>query len=95
MINNQLVTKILGMLNNSSSCFIENFGSPCRLPWIMTSLLCNGKIFPCCGDFMPETPKEGNWFNKIYNDTNIIKLRQNLAAGKIPYACLSCRKELN
>jgi MoaA/NifB/PqqE/SkfB family radical SAM enzyme len=70
---------------------IEVLGNPCLIPWLMTSLLCDGRLFACCGDFQPEIPKNGDWFNKLFNDKNILKLRQSLVLGDIPKACLVCR----
>ena len=61
----------------------------CPMPWFYTSILSNGTLFPCCGDFKPEPIKEYT-FEGIFEHEYLTRLRSLIFQGEIPKACLEC-----
>lgn len=61
----------------------------CLVPWIFTSILSDGRQFPCCGDFKPNNVTKYD-FDSLYNNDSIKKLRYLLANNKTPAVCLNC-----
>lgn len=61
----------------------------CPLPWMYTSILSDGTLFPCCGDFKLENIKEYT-FEGIFEHEYLSRLRSLLFQGEIPKACLEC-----
>ena len=66
----------------------------CGMPWFYTNILSDGKLFPCCGDFLPVEIEEFS-FNAIFNNEYLLYLRMLLTANNIPVACLKCRNIIN
>lgn len=68
---------------------INNNKKLCSLPWHYTSLLSNGSIFPCCGDFKPEILNSYS-FDKIFNHEYLLRLRSYFISKNAPKACKTC-----
>ena len=69
--------------------FSESFPY-CSVPWIYTSILADGKLFPCCGDFQPEDIDTFS-FDGIYNHRYLRYIRHYILSGhKLP-ACVCCK----
>ena len=85
--------KIMNFLNSIQSDYIVINKSlsnlKCNYPWFYTSILSNGSIFPCCGDFKPEKISEFT-FDGIYNHKYLRSLRGILKSGKFPLVCKQC-----
>lgn len=62
--------------------------STCQIPFQFTSILSNGTLFPCCGDFTP-SPLQGMDFESIFNHEYLLRLR-SLMYGAGPYPCRVC-----
>ena len=58
----------------------------CHLPWYFASLLSSGKLFPCCGDFQPQSAELS--FDGIFNHPYLRMLRGHLQAGHVVEACV-------
>ena len=61
----------------------------CNYPWHYTSILSNGYIFPCCGDFKPEKILEYT-FDGIFNHKYLRTLRGILSSKQFPSICKQC-----
>lgn len=61
----------------------------CTMPFFYTSILTDGSIFPCCGDFEPEKILKYD-FNGIFNHPYLTSIRENLARGRRMIACAHC-----
>ena len=63
----------------------------CPQPWMYTSLLANGSLFHCCGDFGP-IAVQSLTFDGIFNHPSMLRLRAALRKGHIIPACQNCRQ---
>lgn len=61
----------------------------CTLPFYYTSILSDGSLFPCCGDFEPEKIEKYN-FDGIFNHTYLSSIRANLIVNRTMLACTKC-----
>lgn len=61
----------------------------CRLPFFYTSILSDGSLFPCCGDFKPEKIESFD-YQGIFNHKYLASIRSNLISNKAMAACSHC-----
>lgn len=85
--------RVMQWLQKNDSEAINVLPSPvgwsCVFPWHYASILSDGRLFPCCGDFGPIT-LENYDFDGIYNHPVMQRLRQSLIRGMLPQACRAC-----
>ena len=62
----------------------------CDMPWSFTSILSDGRLFPCCGDFSPAEIEECS-FDGIFNHPYLLLLRKLIKHRAVPEGCLECR----
>lgn len=95
---NHAIMHYLQKLSTEYSCLrLESAGAArqqtqCSYLRYFTSILSDGRLFPCCGNFCP-APIEQYSFNDIFNHTYLQYLRILHALGRIPEPCLCCRYE--
>ena len=92
MISRQIreTLKSEGLNFSDHYVYVDEF---CDLPWYYTSILADGRIFPCCGDFNPlEVGKYT--FDTIFNNRYLLLLRKKIAEKHVPEVCLKCRNLL-
>lgn len=68
---------------------LERRKEKCAMPFFYTSILADGTIFPCCGDFMPVKVDRHN-FEGIFNHSYLTSIRANLLSGHKMAACAGC-----
>lgn len=73
-----------------SKRIIINCNKKCTIPWFYTSILSNGHIFPCCGDFQPCSVKDYD-FNGIFNHEYLRMLRSKISKNINIKPCQICR----
>lgn len=79
------------MLKNIKSKFLYILDNKiCKIPWEYTSILSNGYIFPCCGDFEP-SPISEYTFDGIFNHDYMTMIRGNILKNKSNSFCNICR----
>ncbi len=79
------------MLKNIKSKFLYILDNKiCKIPWEYTSILSNGYIFPCCGDFEP-SPISEYTFDGIFNHDYMTMIRGNILKNKSNSFCNVCR----
>ena len=73
----------------SKKNFIKiNHMDSCFFPWNFTSILSDGRLFPCCGDINPVNMEKSN-FDSIFNNEILLKFRKALHT-EIPPVCKEC-----
>lgn len=77
------IIRINMALNNTQACHVI---------YQCTSILADGSIFPCCGDFRPAIVNEYS-FDGIFNHQYLLKLRFLTQNNHTPYQCKVCRHE--
>lgn len=60
----------------------------CFFPWNFTSILSDGRLFPCCGDINPVNMEKYN-YDSIFNNEILLKLRKALHT-EMPSVCKEC-----
>lgn len=85
---------IMDFLRDTQKVCLENIQPEksekgCQIIRHFASILADGRIFPCCGDFAPLQPQEHNFYG-IYNHPFMLSLRQKIAQGHPPAACAVC-----
>lgn len=68
---------------------LERKKEKCSMPFFYTSILADGTIFPCCGDFQPARVDRHN-FEGIFNHAYLTSIRANLLSGRKMAACAGC-----
>lgn len=63
----------------------------CIFPFIYTSILADGTLFPCCGDFRPCMVKSYD-FEGIFNHPYLKRIRGALVNKRILSACAKCMR---
>lgn len=62
----------------------------CSVPWTYTSILADGKLFPCCGDFQPEDIDIFS-FDGVYNHQYLRYIRHYILSGHKLNSCVNCK----
>lgn len=63
----------------------------CEMPNSFASILSDGSLFPCCGNFRPAKIAEYT-FDGVFNHPYLASLRQITAQGRILAPCRKCRQ---
>ena len=88
--------EIRSWLRTLTSPYVQiylNDNKICSSPWLCTSILSDGKLFPCCGDFAPAEINSYT-FDGIFNHIYLRLLRKLLDQKIILPACKVCRNIL-
>ena len=84
-----VISQLKNNPDNPHDLFFKKDQRFCDLPWNFTSILANGNLFPCCGDFAP-APIEEYSFDGIYNHRYLLLFRKLITHSVIPRGCLEC-----
>lgn len=87
--NKRIMEKIRSLRSKSIIVSENESNVECTYPWFYTSILSDGSLFPCCGDFKP-MKLDSFTFNNIYNHKYLQLLRYLIRQNKIPIACKMC-----
>lgn len=88
---------VMNFLKNFSVVYniniLQESNEACAVVYHCTSILADGRLFPCCGDFHPVKITQYT-FDGIYNHPILLKLRKMTVNGLILQSCKYCHYKL-